>query len=399
MFRQEDDYKTEWNMEPNNEPDAHLQDQPGGLFNLGFIRQHDPYHTYRSGWHYVHEYLIPYHNKHANLLLDLNVDRSFHWKHDELKHTNIIPYRKPWIGFIHHTFNSTFSLYNCKQLFNNIDFIESLKECKGLFVLSHYMYEQIIEYMVYHNIRGIPVHSLVHPLDTPTKLFNYQDWKKNANKQLIHIGGWLQDTFRFYRLELAKKIPIYSGKWWDLRTTYDSISKSAITDTARSNYFPPRQLDLQLYDMLASLETHSNDVCNTWNIQFYNEIYDNIHSVKLIEHLDSTQYDTLLCQNIVCVNVIDASVVYPLMDCIIRHTPIIINRHPAVVEVLGKKYPLYIDYDIPFIQFNRQVNRLLSDSKRIYNAHVYLRKLDKTKFKIQTFVNTFLQSVLDSHHK
>ena len=63
-------------------------------------------------------------------------------------------------------------------------------------------------------------------------------------------------------------------------------------------------------------------------------------SVEVMEHLSDSAYDELLSENVVFLNLIDASAVNTVIECIVRNTPLIINRLPAIVEILGEDYPL-----------------------------------------------------------
>ena len=78
---------------------------------------------------------------------------------------------------------------------------------------------------------------------------------------------------------------------------------------------------------------------------------------------------------------IDASAVNTIIECIVRNTPILVNKLPAVVEILGDKYPLYYDN-------LDEVNSLLT-IKHIESAYNYLKKLDKTNLHINTFIKNF----------
>jgi hypothetical protein len=92
-------------------------------------------------------------------------------------------------------------------------------------------------------------------------------------------------------------------------------------------------------------------------------------------------------------NLIDASAVNTVIECIIRNTPLIINRRPAIVEILGDEYPLYYgdsdgntddDYSM-----NHQVVELLSDTKKLKSAYKYLMNFDKTRFSVGNFMTDF----------
>ena len=89
------------------------------------------------------------------------------------------------------------------------------------------------------------------------------------------------------------------------------------------------------------------------------------------------EYDELLEKNIVFVDLIDASANNAILECIVRNTPIIVNKLEAVVEYLGEDYPLYFENlsDIPS----------LLEKDKIVEAHQYLCKLDKTELSIDYF--------------
>ena len=91
------------------------------------------------------------------------------------------------------------------------------------------------------------------------------------------------------------------------------------------------------------------------------------------------EYDELLTKNIILVDLFDASANNTILECLVRNTPIFVNKLPAVIEYLGPDYPLY---------FNNvhEINHLLTP-KNIIKANEYLKNLDKTEFKIEYFIN------------
>ena len=96
-----------------------------------------------------------------------------------------------------------------------------------------------------------------------------------------------------------------------------------------------------------------------------------IKSVDFIDYITNTDYDKLITKNIVYINLVDASAVNTIIECIVRHTPIIVNKHPAVVELLGEKYPLYLTED----ESTLFIHKLLKSDKLIRKAYHYLKKL------------------------
>ena len=403
------------------------------LFNIEYMDQIDRSGAHRSGWRYVYDNITPFNNRENPLHLDLYVDRTFHWNKEINKIINIIPYKKPWVGFIHHTFDTTFSDYNCNTLLNCSEFIDSLSCCKGIFVLSKTLREQFIERFKKDNI-NVPVYSLVHPTECNVPKFNCKSFVNNKDKKVIHIGGWLRNIYLFYSLQLPKTIRVRSGffKWRN-----DSISKVLLKGKDMNNYYPRENFMTKIKNVLSSskIKTHDQSISkniiskhcstnidyssssssssssscsysdreldlnndeltfgikNNWYNHFYNDLYNKLKSITIIEHLENEKYDNLLTENIVFINLVDASAINTLIECIIRETPIIINKVPAVVELLGEKYPLYFEE-------NDNICDLLKNDSKICKAHKYLKKINKEKFYINTFIIEFKNKLGEIH--
>ena len=121
----------------------------------------------------------------------------------------IIPYKTPWIGFIHHTLYQDDSGYNCIQLLKCKEFIESLKMCKGLIVLSNYLKNNLLKIAEMNGIKLPVVHFMYHPtvLVDKSKMWKYGKWKWGSWKgEIIQIGSWMRDIKAIYDLKY-KKIP------------------------------------------------------------------------------------------------------------------------------------------------------------------------------------------------
>jgi hypothetical protein len=87
-----------------------------------------------------------------------------------------------------------------------------------------------------------------------------------------------------------------------------------------------------------------------------------------------------LSQNIVFIKLIDSSAVNTLIESMIRNTPILINPIEAVVEYLGKHYPLYYNSI-------EEAGIKANNMDLIKKAYNYLNSMDKSKLKIETFIN------------
>ena len=99
----------------------------------------------------------------------------------------------------------------------------------------------------------------------------------------------------------------------------------------------------------------------------------NINDVEMRYTDTFKEYDDLLSENIVFIDLFDASANNTVLECILRRTPIIVNKLPSVVYYLGENYPLY---------FNSasEVPKLLT-LENITKAHAYLMDLKLTSVK------------------
>ena len=117
-------------------------------------------------------------------------------------------------------------------------------------------------------------------------------------------------------------------------------------------------------------------------------------SVAIIDNLDNNDYDKILSENIVFVNLVDAAAVNTVIECVMRSTPIIVNRHPAVVELLGSQYPLFYGDDngktTNMFDLNKQVVSIMENPNSITDAHHYLENMDKSELCIESFVNKLI---------
>ena len=103
--------------------------------------------------------------------------------------------------------------------------------------------------------------------------------------------------------------------------------------------------------------------------------------------LPSDEYEQVLATDVVLSEVFAASANNVVVDCMAHNTPLVINRHPAVVEYLGPDYPLYFDTI-------REVPQLLSQ-ERVVAAHRYLAARDKSELRGEFFTSAVEDALRD----
>ena len=330
-----------------------------GIINISYINQHDSKGLHRSGWQYVVDNLYKF-NGNNGLMCDLYVDRTFHWNMQEYTKLGLIPYKKPWFGFIHHTCNTEYSEYNTINLFNNKLFLKSLNICKGLVLLSNDLKTKVDKILNDLNL-NIQTFLLYHPTQfiQEDKHFTKKKFVLNVSKKVIQIGAWMRNINAINHLDLGEN-KLY-------------LNKYALKGKQMESYYFNQDNLVATDELLIVNET----MCRDKNLK---KIHLN-QNVSIINYVENDDYDKLLSENIVFINLYDASAVNTVIECIVRNTPILVNRINALEEILGKKYPMFYDN---IDQIKDMLNMNLIDK-----TYEYLKTIDKSYLKIETFITNF----------
>ncbi len=350
------------------------------LFNV------DPYYDFspankvhRSGWSYVLSHLMNMDacrlGRRSTLLLDTYVDRTFHWGLETLRSIGATPYTTPWIGIIHHTFDTSHSDFNCKRLFENPVFLKALQHCRGLVALSEYLATQIREALAMCSMR-VPVATIYHPTQIVPTRFTWGAYVRNPDRKLVQIGAWLRRPYSIYALRVPKR---------------SNIRKAALRGKNMDAYFPPSGLEQTLG--VPSIEpavdpaytccgvSRGGTTTNKFVEGMLDAVAASIGSVEVLGPLDDEAFDDLLSKNVVFLDLVDCSAVNTVIECIVRNTPVVVNRHPALEEVLGKSYPGF------YTDAYEDVPRLLTHAC-LKAMHQHLARMDKKRFEISTFLSS-----------
>lgn len=303
---------------------------------------------HRGGWKYIlgelkNNYFF---SKTSTIDFFDVIERQFLWNNENVSSNK-------WCGILHCT-NKTppyLNEINIENLFKNTNFIESLKTCVFIICFSNNVSRFLITKIRCELNLNVKIYTLKHPVvfdDIP--LFDMDSFVQNPNKQLIQIGQQLRKMSSIYLL--------------------NNIQCSKLWLTGTKNFDKVKTL---LNKEIEYLNINPNDL-----------------SKEVIMKYTSTfeEYDSLLANNLVFVDLFDASANNTVLECIVRNTPIIINKLDAVVEYLGDEYPLYYN-DLS------EVSDLINGPK-ILSAHEYLKKMDKTPFKINTFLNNLYDIVYEN---
>jgi hypothetical protein len=295
---------------------------------------------HRSGLSSSMQYLRDLHNP-KGVLLDAAVDRTF-----SAGNQNFTGYSEPWIGIIHvppGVPEWMESKQSNRAVFDSDGWKRSIPYCLGLFTLSGYHRKHL------EPLFKFPVENLYHPVEFPSLKWNYEKFAANRDKKIIHSGWWLRRVYSFYLLNVKGYRKILLVK----------------PDVDIEKHF---HLELEHMD---DKQLITSQVMN---------------SVTRIDFLSNKRYDELLSENIVFIDLIDASANNAIIECIARNTPILVNPIEPVVEYLGKDYPFY---------FNslEEAARKAENMNLVRDAHDYLASYPfKNKLTGKYFHDSFLNS-------
>jgi hypothetical protein len=114
--------------------------------------------------------------------------------------------------------------------------------------------------------------------------------------------------------------------------------------------------------------------------------YDNAKiSTTSIGKLSNAAYDKLMSSSIIFLDLFDSAAVNTVIECIVRNTPLIVNRTAGVVDALGANYPLYYDNGLQ-ADIDAQIEGLLTPEK-ILEAHLYLKNISNAVYKLDYFIS------------
>jgi hypothetical protein len=306
--------------------------------------------AHRAGWGYAMNFLMKYHDP-SGILLDDFIDITFGYNYNENKQNKKIPYKKPWIGFLHHppsicpwyeeSYRTSIDINN---FLNTPEFQISSKYCQALIVLSDYLKDYLKENI--KCLQNVPIITLKHPTETHAYKWNYKKFKalyKTNGLKLINIGYFLRNLSSLFLIDSTKRL---------------------------EKILLPSHLGLALDNLSKEISFKNlDDIIN-------------INSVKIIDWQNNDFYDKMLEQSLVFLDLYDTSCNNAVIESIIRSCPLLINRHPATEEYLGKKYPL----------FYKNINEApsLIDYDMIQTASEYLSNIDHRPFSGEYFSDNFV---------
>ena len=246
---------------------------------------------------------------------------------DEINDRRVID--QPWVGVVHQAPHNNLPWFDdLSRFIHNDVWLASKASCRGLFVLS----TRVKRYLVENKI-GVPVNRIFYPTPRPARLFSLSRFKESSKPKILFIGEYLRNFQAFYDL---------------IAPEYEKV-------------------------LLKPQGFNENGFVQKG-------------AVRVIDRVTDFEYDVLLEENVVFLNLFDAPANTTIVECMARGTPVVVNKLEGVVEYLGEDYPLYYET-------LDQATSLLSNKELISAAHEYLKSPSVTekigeKYFLRAFQNT-----------
>lgn len=306
------------------------------------------YSHHRNGWSFVAGAMRPlFRDDGEGVLLDCSVERSFARDLEQGLAEGWMPHRKPWVGFVHVPPDlPCWAEWRKSPLeIAKLDaWRESLPQCHGLIAFSEWMAEWLRREF------RVPALALRHPVPPVSRRFRWADFERGAAHGVVQVGHWMR------RLSSIHYLPIASSR--------------------KKLLIPLEGEQVERFHRTVEAERQVSGAppLPEWDC-------------TVLERLSNEDYDELLASHAVFLDLTGAVAVNTLLECIMRHTPILVNPHPSVVEYLGPEYPLYH-------ASLEEAAAKCKDIRLLKQGHQYLEAMPKEPLSAERFLRDLAESKL-----
>lgn len=312
------------------------------------LADHVIFSHHRSGWADAMRALEPlmrYDGK--GTLLDATVEMTFVRELPRTRRQQLVPYRRPWVGFVHcppRIPRWHLHRYSPSYYFRLKTWQDSMPYCQGLVTFSDSMASWLRKRV------EVPVLSVKHPTNAESALrFDFGRYQVSSKRRVVQVGWWLR---RLCSIEL---LPVRAIRKAILLPANDEFMRGVVYSQLERERQKVGVPPLEKWD------------------------------AELLPYQPADAYDRLLASSIVLLDLYDSVANNALIECMVRHTPVLVNPLPSVLEYLGLDYPLYFET-------LAEAARKAEDLRLVGAAHRYLKKLPKHDLT----GGSFLRGIADS---
>lgn len=329
---------------------------------------YDNYGLHYCGWKYVINRFLQTYNESVNgcstkLFLDEWIEKLLIWgdkAESRMVVNEIHKNNHKMITFIHNPpftkwYNTSYAtninnsiIYNNehtnKNLFHKLKQSKLIDNIQYLYTLScnhkEYLYKMC-------PVLRTKLVSVSHPIEITGNEKTFDFTLFCQNKQICHIGWWLRNFKSFINFKLPHK-----------------FSKTIVIKTGFEK---------------------------EWNI--LSKRFD-VRNITIINELNNQEYENLFVHSCMYLDLEDTTANNVILECIKFNTPIIVRKHPSLIEYLGVNYPLFFETDKELTILENS-DYLCS---MIQRANVYLQNMNKSHILCETFNNKLKYDIEKVQH-
>jgi hypothetical protein len=99
------------------------------------------------------------------------------------------------------------------------------------------------------------------------------------------------------------------------------------------------------------------------------------------QRVDDDVYDKLLTHSIMAIEFVDCAATTVVVEGLARSAPMLLSRHPALLEYVGEDYPMFFE-DV------RECGQLLHPVN-VLRTHRYIQNMDRSFLRVSKFITQF----------
>ena len=303
------------------------------MFRLVKTEQDIGVTKHHSGWPWILDHMRK-HETPDGILIDDFLDRTISLPKKRMPFD--YPYKEPFIGIFHHSADSPRWLKCLRDRTLDAEMASPRwrkisDHCAGFIALSDHVASQLKERTT------LPVCSITHPIRDDGDQWSLAAWEKS--KRVTQVGYYGRNVQAIWQLP-----PVAGCQYFRLKVPghmWNSHNKSAKHRyRGRRKYYP---------------------------------------GVTDVSTLSNTAYNKLLCSSVIIMELVTGSANNVVVECIVRGTPLLLNRYAPAVEYLGEDYPMFYD--------NMDHAASLITRDKLLETHEYLKAKDKTPLRVETFIS------------
>ena len=307
---------------------------------------------HRGGWrtvmqHALKQGVLSVNNRGGQLMLIDCSEKWFVWGGQRPPWEEGV--REPWVGMIHSTANLP-ATYPTKETMQGLlatpAFVASVPWCRLIIVFAECQARDLRLLLP-----TVPVVVMYHPIGMEANaVFSMKSFLDRRGKwEVVFLGQ------QYRRLSTLTALQVPYPKVWLPGSSKDNNSTFMVK--------------------------HSRDAAAP---------KPNLDSFRIAYIRSHDEYDWMLLNNIVVIDVWDAAANNAVLEAIGMNNPVHINKHPAVVEYLGANYPLFFT-DVDSLQTLLKDEQTLMQRTRL--AHEHLVALPKSHFSLDHFASELNKTV------